>query len=723
MFSVRPTESLHHLRRPRLLEVLPDQEGFVVWLEAPYGYGKSILASQWAFELEGRGWRVIWLSLAEREARAAIAQQLDLPPVAPWGVLLDELWRQPTLLVLEELDGSEDVQPLLKHVGGLLLLASRQHLPYSALAQLATTDRLTHVTADMLAFTEGEAAALFGDENRAAKALRDTKGWPLPLHFASLADALPSTATLLEGVKRSVSEAAWRELLFVAALDQLPRSAATGATLELVRAGFLQELADAYRLHPLVAGGVLERHRPAVHAELDVGAKRLTPLQLATALERAGHLTALDELLNSPDNGGLHNLHPTDYLRWDGLVAGHGTPRRRACVCQALLLLNHYDEALPEVERLLGDEGLSLSERVHLNSATVFALSLAKRFEQCAPYAESLKQMLPLEDPLLMGRALHSLAQVAYMQGDYAEALTLQNALVRTYAKLEPGPVRTLMVTKARHAVNFIGWELHGEVEESLADHLATLEKGGLDQTTNVVFRQNAAVNMALMWDMEGAGRMLREALEYAAPYHRLMIEAMLAFIELDFEKFPALMAAARLWEQLELSERVSALWLRALRFSGDLSTANQIKHTLEMGPYTKLELLWGAEAAGEREEALRLLEETRGAYPYREYQIHWKAAHYLLTRSESVLEELLSLVKLSYGRGRILCYAGLPLTLLPRLMPELARYYPLEEVLESGWTEAVLDRLAEIPPLQVRLHGEFSVQVLGREVPLSERQ
>src|SRR5690606_4434002 len=103
MFSVRPAESPHHLPRPRLLELLPDQAGFVVWLEAPYGYGKSVLASQWAWELEDRGWRVVWLSLAERGARSAIAQRLDLPASAPWAALLDELWHQPTLLVLEEL--------------------------------------------------------------------------------------------------------------------------------------------------------------------------------------------------------------------------------------------------------------------------------------------------------------------------------------------------------------------------------------------------------------------------------------------------------------------------------------------------------------------------------------------------------------------------------------------------------------------------------------------
>ncbi|MFA5551194.1 MAG: BTAD domain-containing putative transcriptional regulator [Trueperaceae bacterium] len=722
MFSVRPAESPHHLLRPRLLEVMPDEPGFVVWLEAPYGYGKSILASQWAWGLEDRGWRVVWLSLAEREARSAIAQRLDLPATAPWGVLLDELWRMPTVLVLEELDGSENLQPLLKHVGGLLLLASRQHLPYPPLAQLATTDRLTHVTADMLAFNAEEATQLFVDQERAAQALRDTKGWPLPLHFASLADSFPTDATLLEGVRNSVSEDGWRELLFTAALDQLPRSAAVAATYELVKAGFLQELADAYRLHPLVAEGAMQRFRSEVHAELDAGAERLTPLQRGAAYERTGHLTALADLITS-SNHNLQNLQPSDYLRWNGLVPDHDSPYRRAYVCEALLLLNRYDEALPDVDALLADERLTKNQRVLLTAMTVYALGIAKRYEQCAPYMERLEAQLPVEDPVVMGRALMPLIQVAYLQGEHARAESLLGELIQGYAKLEPGPLRSLLEAKARNSMYMIAWEVHGTVEEHLALQLATLEKGELDQHTNLSTRQNAAVNLAFMWEVERAAAMLRDALKYAAPFNRLMVEAMLAFLELDVDKFPALLTAAKRWEQFELSERVSALWLRSLRFSGDLTTAESIAGSLQMGPYTKLELLWVAEAEGRREDAERLLEETRGAYPYREYLLHWHAANYLLSRTDDALDQLLALVQFSYGQGRITRFVGLQLEHLPKDRPELALNYPLHDVLVSGWAEAIAERLSEIPPLEVTLHGEFSAQLMGRELVLSDRQ
>src|SRR5690606_38686267 len=326
-------------------------------------------------------------------------------------------------------------------------------------------------------------------------------------------------------------------------------------------------------------------------------------------------------------------------------------------------------EALPDVDRLLDNERLPVDERILLASVTVFALSIAKRFEQCAPYAEWLRRLLPREDPVIMGKALMTLAHLAYMQGNYADAEPIYKALLEPYGKLEPGPQRTLLEVKVHSSNNLLAWEMHGSVEEPLAGQLETLEKGGLDQHAGVVIRQNAAVNMAILWQVDAAISTLRQALENAAPYHRLMLEAMLAFLELDVAKFPALLSAARRWEQLELSERVSALWLRTLRFSGDLRTGSRIGHTLQTGPYTKLELLWVAEAAGDRQEALRLLEETRGAYPYREFMLHWQAANYLLTRSEVVLDELLGLVQLSHGHGRLLRFVGLGPAHLPRHM------------------------------------------------------
>ena len=66
MLGLRPKNSTLYVKRERLLKRLPQEAGYVVHLEAPYGYGKSVLAMQWAEELEADGWRVIWLSLTGR---------------------------------------------------------------------------------------------------------------------------------------------------------------------------------------------------------------------------------------------------------------------------------------------------------------------------------------------------------------------------------------------------------------------------------------------------------------------------------------------------------------------------------------------------------------------------------------------------------------------------------------------------------------------------------
>lgn len=67
-----------------------------------------------ALQLETAGWRIVWLSLTGRPSvRAALAQARGLPITAPWGELLDELWSERTVIVLEELEGAEEFEPLL----------------------------------------------------------------------------------------------------------------------------------------------------------------------------------------------------------------------------------------------------------------------------------------------------------------------------------------------------------------------------------------------------------------------------------------------------------------------------------------------------------------------------------------------------------------------------------------------------------------------------------
>jgi ATP/maltotriose-dependent transcriptional regulator MalT len=203
--SFRPQADGRYLSRPRLLDRLPDAPGFVVSLEAPYGYGKSVLASQWA-----SAWRpAAGARPGSRPATATaalLASELGLPAGSPWSATLDLLWSQPTLLVLEDLEGLDDheeLSPLLRDVRGLLLLASRGPLPASEMPRLLTSGRLVHLGPDELGFTDAEAAQLFDDAATAHQLWSRANGWPLPLHFASLTGGMPDDQALVAGIRRA----------------------------------------------------------------------------------------------------------------------------------------------------------------------------------------------------------------------------------------------------------------------------------------------------------------------------------------------------------------------------------------------------------------------------------------------------------------------------------------------------------------------------------------
>lgn len=719
MFDVRPATNPLLLRRERLLERLPDRPGHVVWLEAPYGYGKSVLAAQWAQTLEDEGWRVVWLSLAGREPKPTIAQALELPANAPWGVIIDELWRCQTLLVLEDLDGSEDLSLVLGQVGGLILLASRQSLPYPGLLRLRTERRLTQLSSDQLAFTKQEAAELFSDTPGGDEAWRLTHGWSLPLHFAALTGDLPQHASLLEGVRRSVSDRAWRELLFLATVEVLPKSAAVAATGDLVRSGFLQNLEGGYRLHPLMAESVLGSHRERAVAELATQAGRLEPAVRAAAFERVGDVDGLAQLLASGE-GGLYQSAPEEFLRWETATPSDNGLQRRAHVTIARLVLNQFEPAAADALELVAEEGLPTRLRARLVSNAISRLAAAKRLEVAAAFEKKAYELLNDIEPLEAASMLRNLATLDFVRGDFAQMEARLRAGLGFLANSEAGQATTNVEFRLRANLNLLAWEVRGEIDEPLASQLELLSRPDLDDTANVMLRQNLAVSYALKGEEDKALEQLRIASGSASTYSRLLLRQMTAYFEGDLQAFPGLLTAARRWETFEMSERVSALWLRALRRAGDLVTAFDLLDVLEIGPFTKLELVWAEVNRGGLERARQLVTETRGAYPYREFQLHWHAANYLVERTPEALEALFALTRNGTDALR---YTMVPLSTLPQDRPELSVGYPLEQVLAAGWEEAVKLRLAEIPPLEVRLLGEVRVTRMGEDLQLTDRQ
>ena len=161
MIGLRPKASNLFLERPRLLRMLPEEAGYVVWLEAPYGYGKSVLTSQWASKLEQDSWRVVWIALLGEDPRAVLARALELPASAPWSVVLESLWLEPTLVILEDLEGTERLTPILKGTQGLVLLSSRGKLSEPEVPRLMAEGRLVHLTSAQMAFNKAEAFSLF----------------------------------------------------------------------------------------------------------------------------------------------------------------------------------------------------------------------------------------------------------------------------------------------------------------------------------------------------------------------------------------------------------------------------------------------------------------------------------------------------------------------------------------------------------------------------------
>lgn len=291
---------------------------------------------------------------------------------------------------------------------------------------------------------------------------------------------------------------------------------------------------------------------------------------------------------------------------------------------------------------------------------------------------------------------------------------------VRAYQAAPRSSARASGLARVTVNLQILSFEAHGYVTEPLAALLQLAEEAELPEDARVLARQNAAVYLAYRTEYAAAAEQIRLASKHSPAFTKLYMEIIVAYLELRLSEFPRLLSAARKWERYALADRVSALWLRALRRQGDLQSGLKLRNTLAEGAFTKLELVWVYAHAGDMRTAEALLHEVKGAYELREFTLHWLAASYRLDPQESTLNELLAVMATG---AHALAYALVPLAQLPRDRPELALAYPLTEVLQSGWPEAIALRMPELPPLRVELLGGMRVEVLGEEVELTERQ
>lgn len=722
MIGFRPKPSALFLERPRLLRLLPEEPGYIVWLEAPYGYGKSVLVSQWASRLEADAWRVIWLALVDGDPREALAIALGLVESAPWTAVLTALAEEKTLVILEDLENDPHVGaslgPLLKYAQGLVLLASRKRLRTPELPRARTEGRLIHLQTEQLAFTPEEAAALFGDRD-ASPAWQKTRGWSLPLHMAALTGELPDEESLWDGVRESLEFEEWREVLFLSALPYLPGAAADANTLKLASLGFVQALESGFRLHPLAAQAVLAHHADGVQQAVLAGLERLPISLQAEACARSGLLEKLHVLLENVD---LAREDSVGVMRWHALCGilnqDQLNPRRLLTLSWAYSVTGQHEAAMAAYLGVAHHPEATPNQRLEALGWALFDLQSGE-FDQAEDlFAEAQTWLEQVEDH---SRAvfLTNGASFYIETHHWAKAGSL---LEQAVPLIRPERRQAGIINLA-----LVRWELHG----NMLGHLEQLQ-ASLESPDHFPFNRTGCIEwvariQALLGETELALEQYAqlEGMAEHNPISALIGRIEAASMQGKLEAFLTLEREAEARSTPEQAEEqllglVRAHWARCLRQSGRIPEAHAIlEATLERidTPLLRIEFALCLHTLRQDQRALTMLAPALEA-TQRWWRMLALAARYRITRKSAHLEPLLRVTDL----GERILPNLVPLVELPRNRPELASAYPIETVLRSGWREAIHYRQADIPALELRVLGGFEIRLLGQSVSLPAR-
>lgn len=726
MLGTRLVSTDRFVLRPRLLERLPDAHGYVVCLEAPYGYGKSVLAAHWAQRLAGEGWRVVWAAPAGRSVRETLAGALDVPASAPWGVVLDAVWAVPSLVVLEDLEGTEDLDPLLRRVDGLVALASRGPLPSPELPRWATWNRLVRVTAADLAFRAEEAGALFDRSDQAEAAWRRTGGWPLPLHFAALTGEVPDPEAMAEGVRGSVANAAWREALLIASLDVLPADLASDATHALAAAGFVQTLDAGYRLHPLVAEAALARHPDEARSAVIELAARLPPLLRGRAYLRSGHDAGLRDLLDATEDE-TYRAHPDTFLAWHARVGPPVGTVRRCHAAIARMLAGDVDGGVQEARPIADDPGIAPRWRVRAAVAALFALAQSGRLAEAEPFAQVADRHAGDLPEFDRARVAQTRMVLAHYLGRPDEAERHLEAARTTLARAAADPRYLEARAIFTRNVAYLRWMASGSstpqrlaIREVLTDAAAARAAGrpsGLTAVTLGGLVGMLATFDAMAGDTDAVAELSARWRDALPGPDGFALEIVRARIDHDLAALSRVHAEALRWERADVADAAAAAAAAVRRLRGEppRSTPGASAPT---GPLSRLQHAIDTAAAGDAAAGRAALGDPPTGD--RTMLLTWLAAAFQTTGDPAHLDALRAASDLGDAP---LPYLGVPLARLPRDRPEAARAYPLPEVLGSGWEAAIALREPEVPDLELRLLGAVEARVLGRQVELTTRQ
>lgn len=697
------------IARPRLLDRLPRDPGYVVWLQAPYGFGKTVLLQQWADHLRAEGWHAVWGSAAMGSLSEQVSRALGFDGAGSWKLVSALLADQRVLLVLDDL--TPEALAELKGIpkSGLVAIASRSELAWPELPRARTQGRLVQVTADELRFTLPEVRQLIPDDRKAYEVWEASGGWPIAVHMAALTGTLDLRKALARGVRESLGEAEWEELLLLSAVPALPDELAGAPLRRLADSGFVQRTPHGYRLHALFAEVLQETAHEEIQRVVQRRAPRLPGDLCAEAYFSSGLWGQLEELLDSQQALDLVSRSPSQVLRWCRALPGPGGPWRRLAYAWALCLGGRLQEAFARLDRLASEV-----EETHPEAA-LLALGLVAYHAPEVDLGLALQaverggRLVDRVGARAAARFLNRAAWPLWKAGQVDRAQQVLEEASRRLAPDDPYLFHPIGYNSA-----FLRWQREGDLDRYLAWNRQTAEvlERARSHSLPLTLLQIGRL-LLLCGDRAGALRCFREA--QARPgwnyWAETLAAAWQAYLERDPKPFLRLASLAEAQENPELQDTVRGLWARTLREGGSVQEALSVCHP-PRGFWTALEAASALHALGRQEEAAQHLP----AEPWeREERALFYAARYRILRSEEDLDALVRLTTL----GPKILPALVDLRELPKHRPDLADPYPIEDVLRSGWKEAIERRRAETPRLEVQVLGDFRVRRLGEDVHL----
>tara|TARA_R110001599_G_scaffold179582_1_gene372243 strand:- start:1242 stop:3935 length:2694 start_codon:yes stop_codon:yes gene_type:complete len=209
------------LARPRFLAFLPSEtDKKLTFLNAPSGFGKTIVMAQWAQEMHSKGWKILWHKISRKSGKLqpfyshlrrifSGDQGYIAQDQGDWGAdeLIEMSWGLDqkyaifidSLENLESPDDIRDMASLFEECGPNVqfILSSRKN-DSVRLSALRSQNQLIHLDVDILKCDRTEAVAFLGrahSNKQIAEVEALTDGWPVALWYIRQNPDLMSSQT------------------------------------------------------------------------------------------------------------------------------------------------------------------------------------------------------------------------------------------------------------------------------------------------------------------------------------------------------------------------------------------------------------------------------------------------------------------------------------------------------------------------------------------------